>query len=1572
MPPERVPDPLRQKFLPHHSGYQLEYSKYLDIRKGSDCNVKFFRNCSGEFVNFIALHCANCVALCRPSGDRSETRYVFPEELTVKDIEYIRCEDGGYGFVVALNSTGISVHPHCVALLRWNGAQLQLVRKLKMDQEITCLKVVADDESMIHLSPLLHPKMISWPHIVAVGTRYAHCYLFHFDQLQQQQKDDVHVPLSGTLTDGLSPEKDKSLVFFTYVASDRNGCCLKGGLFDLNAYYYERMVGSVVHDGTAAQQCAFMSLVHPIPVHLKDEDFSLVKDSIVDTSLITRFISNVSDAEQMFYPSALEVQIFSIYVAGTKKCFQFTLPSLPNQLLSVICADLELHVADAKPASTWLTALGFYKKETYSAKDQYGHLCSVLSVLISHQRAGAIVQFIKHCESPESRHMIATWIWEEIDKASKKLHEAIAPLFARFSAPLSPAGRKSLAHVHDVFVAGLQIIRELVGSRDREQDETKEYMTSLEAQLFAVENLLSYSTVIHQLIYSKILPVAEDREIRLAMEDSLKERRSKIPGRQLNVDKLVTRMRKRSPSEPLWHAEGPQWYPPALLNLLGPILLLNIPTLWKGQLLAFYLLDYANCTIACTGGSGLAENIADVVTRQMNGILSMNKDEIQNVYKMWCADCENLILEGSSKQSSPCSEELSMSSEAKRLMSIPRTLSVVEEKKLKSILESVPFGKFRWQCYLARNRRYDEMSELPIPLNADHDEGVLEYLQLLPAIKMLRKSVICSSMKLVNQPAWPANIKQAIEKFEHERCLHSSSYESEPRLLNHGKTPVHLKLNSKINTNGWIGALGADQHFSKSFPSRISEPSDATPSRKSTDLNSSEDDLLFSRLVLNISINTLNNITDILRTPRARACAAAQAESQRKWIDTTPEGELRTAAPRSILKSGKWDRVTSPSRTRLHFDLPSSNSSLNISENFEKITQPNFDESFEYYGRDERMDMTTEEFVPLVSPDRDHSEDINDILQKSLEVQDEDEEEGGDYGRSTVEIEEMGVTTEQFVPLVSPDLEHHNQSSMVTDKEFQTTNSVLQGVNGVLQKSFEVQDEDEDEGEGYGRSTIEVEQQNEDDFGNIAENPSEIYFEEQEEEEIPQECDGVTLGENYDRQRDHGSWALEEKDLRTSIEIQEESCEVDTAAPVRYRTAVSAKVEFGANSESEDRIEGPVISQLEKQVEFDIEDGKHVQEISGDKTVESSARSNSVAENISVPADNDPLCSVSVTLDVPLTMLNRMDSPTASTDTGKSVVVCASSQSEKTHSSNTLTARKHGSSKKTGRLSGTPTRHSLRLRERVVEAVGKETEDGDVLNSNTSQLALSGKHDASDVKTLTPPRKRSPARKRKNAEVTQSTKLQLPTPNSTVTVDEESDAGTTGTHRVLRRCDLGERPQELEKENGCLLLHQKLQGDLPNEGIITKEADGSVFLEQLGKSVDMVKKHILTISLKLVKRVLGTSGFPALGGLDARSFFNMVTERKIAEIESSRRRTLSDSGVLDPQSNSGQVKVLDAIPEVEEESRSRRSRSRIKEKDDIGASTNNKKKTPRPRRATSASILEETPPRITRTHSGEK
>ncbi|KJH52185.1 hypothetical protein DICVIV_01650 [Dictyocaulus viviparus] len=1019
MPSERVPDPLRQKFFLHKCDYELEYSAHICLGKDRDCGVKFLRDCTGEFLNLVALYRANLLVVCRIQEDGVQLCFLFPEELSIKEIEYIRCQggqlihtwknvnnksiliDGMFGFVVALNSKKISVHPHCVALLHCCNYGLQLVRKLKIDQEIACLKVVADADSMIQLKSLLHSKMASWPHIVVVGTRYAHCFLFHFEQLEPQQGTDVHVPLFGKLTDGLASfhdgdtfiyssvdsctgkpqtkrlsresvyvscisfmeksrtvilgfsfggimsisltscptiepliypcsapvqfitplepdddprahlwffvayaatktkpvqlclyevmfpeeetipiserkwskpmfgiklvipfhnssrwvslqtlirdrnkirradestrdsfklgsEKDKSLVFFTFIANDKNGSGLKvsklfniqGGVFDLNAYYYKRLVHAIIHDGTAAQQCAFMSIVQPITTNVENEDFLLSKDCIVDTRCITRFISTTNDAEQMFYPSAFEISsrfvaffgilVFAIYVAGTKKCYHFRLPSLPNQLLSSICADLELHVADARNACTWLAALGFCKKETHKAKNQYKDLSSVLSVLISHQRTRAVLQFIKRCDCSESRHLIATWIWEEIDIASKKLHETIAPLFARFSAPLSPAGRMSFAHVNDVFVAGVQIFRELLRTCKREQDETEEYMTSLEAQRFATENLRSYSAVIRQLMHSKILPVAEDREIRLAMEESLRKRRLRITW--YCNDKLVTRMRKRCPSEPFWYAEGPEWYPPALLNLLAPILVLNIPIKWNGQLLAFYLLDYASCKIECDFNSDVAVNLVDLIAKQMHGILCMNKDEIQNVYNMWCDDCGKCVAEELNERSSPCIDNLSAASEVEELMNIPRPLSVAEENKLKGML--------------------------PIPPNAEQRKEVKEYLEILPAIKILRNDYVHLS---IDRPQWPPKIKEAIEKFEYGKHVNAPSYGSGIPVLNRAKTPIPLpKLcgscaffclvvsysrSSKLNAkNGWDGtATSMVQHIGTNSTSRTNE-----------------------------------------------------------------------------------------------------------------------------------------------------------------------------------------------------------------------------------------------------------------------------------------------------------------------------------------------------------------------------------------------------------------------------------------------------------------------------------------------------------------------------------------------------------------------------------------------------------------------------------------------------------------------------------------------------------------------------------------------------------------------------
>ncbi|VDM66780.1 unnamed protein product [Strongylus vulgaris] len=134
--PERVPDPLKQKFLPWDGSFELEYSKHLRTQDDSDLNVKYLMNCIGEFTNFVAFYANNILVIRKIHDGGLEAPFIFGEDLMVQDVDYLRSTDEGFEIVVALNSTKVATHPHCVALLRWSGAQLKLLRKLKIEEEV--------------------------------------------------------------------------------------------------------------------------------------------------------------------------------------------------------------------------------------------------------------------------------------------------------------------------------------------------------------------------------------------------------------------------------------------------------------------------------------------------------------------------------------------------------------------------------------------------------------------------------------------------------------------------------------------------------------------------------------------------------------------------------------------------------------------------------------------------------------------------------------------------------------------------------------------------------------------------------------------------------------------------------------------------------------------------------------------------------------------------------------------------------------------------------------------------------------------------------------------------------------------------------------------------------------------------------------------------------------------------------------------------------------------------------------------------------------------------------------------
>ncbi|PIO68422.1 hypothetical protein TELCIR_09793 [Teladorsagia circumcincta] len=245
----------------------------------------------------------------------------------------------------------------------------------------------------------------------------------------------------------------------------------------------------------------------------------------------------------------------------------------------------------------------------------------------------------------------------------------------------------------------------------------------------------------------------------------------------------------------------------------------------------------------------------------MHGILGMSKSDIQNVYNMWCADGgQNIRQEDSGDNPSPA-QQRSSEAELQKLLNTPRPLASNEEDRLKSLLKATSFGEFAWNCYLARHRRFDEVVELSIPPNAGRNEAVLEYQQLLPIVKALRRNLpFCSTKKL----SWPGHIKEAIEKFESEKPS-VTAYESDLPIFNRGKTPVRLPRRLSKSDAFLVRkrtAAVALQHLSANSPQLSSLSDKSPPAAKRALMNLSEDEEIIPDVTIvgNDSLDETSNL----------------------------------------------------------------------------------------------------------------------------------------------------------------------------------------------------------------------------------------------------------------------------------------------------------------------------------------------------------------------------------------------------------------------------------------------------------------------------------------------------------------------------------------------------------------------------------------------------------------------------------------------------------------------------------------------------------------------------------------
>ncbi|KJH52184.1 hypothetical protein DICVIV_01649 [Dictyocaulus viviparus] len=755
-------------------------------------------------------------------------------------------------------------------------------------------------------------------------------------------------------------------------------------------------------------------------------------------------------------------------------------------------------------------------------------------------------------------------------------------------------------------------------------------------------------------------------------------------------------------------------------------------------------------------------------------------------------------------------------------------------------------------------------------------------------------------------------------------------------------------------------------------------------STKADVLSVNEDDL---SLPVNIPINTLNNITDILRTPRARACAAAQAELQRKWIDRTPEGEFQRAVPRSILKSGKLDRGTSPSRTRLQFDLPSSGSSsikpsespLDTSKTFQKIIQPNFEESLEYNGDEICSPMETEENVE--------------------------------------------PTLEEFVPLITSDSESHSDHGSENEKRIDYNNLPFE-IGSVLQKSSEVQDEDEHEQQGrtdYCETITEVEMQDEDCLY-FVENTTEKLVERQEDDDISQEsCAEISIKNSG--QENLNDIMLEEQEVDSSVELQEDCCYVDVTTFVKCEAVVSAKLGRVTTPVSGNVMEGATLT-LDTEMKPSDQSRNGVKDNQKEKTTETNApQISAITENKKSTPDlllgvshvklvdhssNHPtkecsfapptkemehkiteslaglftsdkssnLCSVTKTqLEVLPASVCQEHSSRADIESEMDVLLrtpCV--EYSESLDPDVAVLSKQRSNRKSSRTStpATPTRQSLRLREKGLGSsiIAMDSVEESMQSSNAKLVTAdfqkkwfvyfksafpSNKVDIVDMNLMSPARKRT--RKKSSSS---DTDLCMPLSKSCNDLPEESldrdlSAGITSmpSDRVLRSMswktpDVNKGPESNQQLD---VIHETpVHRSRSRKTSTTDEEHASVVRRSPSRRTPSSVRKLSGGRPSTSKR--SNSRSKTVKTLEGAT---MVSEKKILDVPSSRRRSLSESGIPDVKEYSGKVEVWNTIAGVEAESGSRESRIRTLPDADIDEVSRNKRQTrSRARRSTSA------------------
>ncbi|KAF1761770.1 hypothetical protein GCK72_010026 [Caenorhabditis remanei] len=366
---------------------------------------------------------------------------------------------------------------------------------------------------------------------------------------------------------------------------------VEAAVFDIDAWYYKRVPGRVSTDGTVLKQCAFLSTIKS---NIRSEDVNDIGILTSHANDVSRFSSSISDADQLFYPSALSYE--RIYVAKSSKIEWMKIQNIQDTILNKCASKLSYYLQSPESISNVIIAAGLVRKNILSgspnssaADINHSQLSSeqkvILNLIVYYGKVKELCEIVNCSEISDTlKNEIAEWSLHEAIDYKRTISDKMVSIFQGRSYALSPLAQDAVTQGIKLF----RVVYEYIKTCSKALKSSR--LHNLACSVKCVRN---HTKLTYQFITFNIIPVDQERQQKMREMHSKRKLEAIRNSSSLPIQSIVRNMNRIAPNAQFWNdIPHHEWYPPTPVDLLESLLNVNISERIKRELVIQYIIDW--------------------------------------------------------------------------------------------------------------------------------------------------------------------------------------------------------------------------------------------------------------------------------------------------------------------------------------------------------------------------------------------------------------------------------------------------------------------------------------------------------------------------------------------------------------------------------------------------------------------------------------------------------------------------------------------------------------------------------------------------------------------------------------------------------------------------------------------------------------------------------------------------------------------------------------------------------------------------------------------------------------------